>query len=471
MSNPTRHHLEASCILHQQFARLETALAAGTTTLKAQLLITRTNLATITTTTGKAIPNSIPTLERKLQTWRRHGRTAETLLPDYNKSPAANKIPDLLIQEYQRLATLPTGGRNKHGRTPLSVAYQALKKNWLAGKHIPRLGTWTQYWLTNKNTKQYPLPPTPPEFPFTARALRRHQPNRALTARANIGASAAKNHEAFIERDYSTLRRAELYTLDDARIDIIAINELTGRVEEIGIYLFMEVASRSIVSFVCKPRHSIVQEDVDQLIAHALQAPGYGIGTDYTTHILFERGTVACSTAAQTILEAGSGDRIKVLRTSINQGIRWVGAAPDQNKGNAQGKAVIESFIRRLHHQLLHLPGQRGNNWENAPENLGFGRNHNSYRPFLDQEKEAKRLKLSTTAEAERLAQFNRRASAAGNTTEKLKLPLLTFTQIRKEIADAIKHLNSDRGHHYQGHHKIQQIQTAPGIWQDIQTS
>ncbi len=460
-----KQHL-TSLKLHEKFNELESAIANGATQ-KDQLLRLRTELKQepLHDEARTVIKCSCPTLERKLSKWRKGGRIAEALLPDYGKQ-ATNRIPDLLINEYQRLCTRPMGGKNKHGAAPCSIAYNQLKKDWKDGKSIPGLGTWTEWWMKNEETAKFVLPTAAPEFPYTERGMRRHQPVKAVAARGNVGAVAAKNHEAFIERDYSLLRKGELYTLDDARVDVVAINELTGKVEEVGIYVFMEVASRAIVGFVCKPKHAIIQEDVDELIAHSLQTGGYGIGVGYVTHILFERGTIACSPAAQTVLEGGSNNGIKVIRTGLNEGVRWVGAAPDRAKGNAQGKAVVESFFRRLHHELSLLPGQRGNNWNNAPENLGFGRNNDAYRPFLDEEKEAARELKSSSQVANRLAQFNRRAAASG-ATEKLELPFLTFNQIRVAIRKAIDFLNNDRGHAYQGHHQIEQVETAPGIWQD----
>lgn len=458
---------DQALIIHREFLALESAVASGAKVgdrLKT-IAVTLTGIAT--GTKKKLVPSSFKTLERKLTLWRKNGRSAEALLPGYRRTVRCNQVPPELISEFQTKCTKSSGGRDKHGKSPLSVAYRSLVKDWRAGRYVPGLGTWKDWWELNPATSHLPTPSSPPEFPFAERSLRKYQPADAIRARGNIGASAAKNKEAFIERDYSKLRRCELYTLDDCRLDFVAIDEPTGKVEEVCAYVLQEVASRMIVAFIVKPRHAIKQEDVDELIAHGLQADGFGIGVGYTTHFLFERGTVACSEAAQLMLEEGSGGRIKVRRTGIVDGVRWIGAAPDRAKGNAAAKGTVESFIRRLHFQLLDLPGQRGNRFENAPENLGFARNHEAYRPFLDEEKEENRANLTVTSEAERLAQFNRRALGVG-INAKLDLPLLTFGKVREQVKAAIDFLNNDRGHDYQGHGTIQQVEVAKGVWRDI---
>ena len=264
-----------------------------------------------------------------------------------------------------------------------------------------------------------------------------------------------------MERDYSKLRKCELYTLDDVRLDFVAIDETTGRVVDMLAYILIEVASRSIVAFLVKPVDAIKAEDVDELLAHGLQADGFGVGEGYTTHIWFERGTVACSEAAQLVLEAFSDNAIKIHRTSMDGGVRWVGAAADKTSGHSSGKAVIESFNRNLHRRLLGVVGQRGNNFANQPANLGVG--------DPSAKDASKSDKQTAKHQAEKLAQFKLTAMAAG-ADARVKLPFLTATQAQQVVAAAVADHNSERGHSMQGFHRITEAEIAPDTWREVET-
>jgi hypothetical protein len=285
-------------------------------------------------------------------------------------------------------------------------------------------------------------------------------PPKAISRMGNLGDAAAQKHLPSMERDYSQLRKCELYTLDDVRLDLVCLDELSGKVVEMIAYILMEVSSRSIVSFVCKPEGAIRAEDVDELLACGLQTEGYGLGVGYTTHIWFERGTIACSEAAQKVLESFSEGSLKIHRTSMDGGrVRWRGAAADKATGHAAGKAVIESFNRNLHRRLEHLPGQRGNNFANQPANLGVGD---------AKVKDASRSRKETLrAATELLAQFRLTAIAAG-ADAKLKLPILTSSQVVMAVRSAIQEHNTTRGHSMQGFHTIREAEVSPGVWREL---
>ena len=199
---------------------------------------------------------------------------------------------------------------------------------------------------------------------------------------------------------------------------------------------------------------------------------GFGIGVGYKTHIIFERGSVACSKAAEDVLVAATGGGVHIHRTGMDKSVRWLGQARDIPKGNAAGKAVIESWMRHaLHARLLDLRGQRGKtDRAHAPANLGFARNRKAYRTDPDPAKEAARAKKWTqTEKAEVLAQFAKRAKMLGVPGwEKIEYPILTFGQLGREISEAVRAYNSERGHAYQGHHRVLQAETAPGVWEDL---
>jgi hypothetical protein len=210
------------------------------------------------------------------------------------------------------------------------------------------------------------------------------------------------------------------------------------------------VASRYLVAYVLKPKNAISQDDVDELLAYGMQAPGFGIGVGYTTHIKFERGTIACSEAAQTTLEAASNGRIKIHRTSMDGSIRWAGSPRDKSSGHAVGKAVIESFFRRLHLALMQLKGQRGNKWANQPQNLGY-------------EGAGKLTPGSLAAEAEKLARLQ---MIAGKRIS-LRLPMLHLRDVDAAVKEALRMHNTEPGHDYSGHGTFEQAEVAPGVWQE----
>lgn len=375
--------------------------------------------------------------------------TAEALLLNYKAGLPS--LPPLLIAEIQRRCTLKTGGRDKHGLAPVSIVYTWLRDDFAEGKPIPGI-----------NYEDYPAGA---EFPYSMSAVRSYAPSPAERALGNVGVAAFKARTCHVVMDYSKLRKCELFTLDDARLDVLCIHDASGRAIIVRIYVLMEVASRMIVSFLIKPMDAIKQEDVDELLAHGLQTPGFGVGVGYTTYIKFERGAVPCSIAAQQLLEGVTEGGIQILRTGMNGGITWIGAARDVASGNAAGKAVIESFMRRLHYALLHLPGQIGNNWRNAPASVGFGKK-TAKDPLAKTSNDAKPGTL--VAEAERLARFALTVRRVGKQRLKLQLPMLYLSQLEWAVHHAVDKLNKEPGHEYADHGEFVQTEVEPGVWRDV---
>lgn len=407
---------------------------------------------------GRTIKASLKNLTTLWYQWTAGGRKSSALIPKYKSPKHIKRMPDDLRAEVQRLASMPVGGRDKHANgIEAPGILKQLCSRWHRGEALPGIGTWQQWWQANHPS--LPLPATPPAFPWSIKTIQRNRGTKLVQTMGNIGDAAANKHKPHMRRNYSNLRKCELYMLDDVRLDLVALDDLTGRVVEVTCYLCMEVSSRSIVGFVLKPAHAIKKEDVDELLAYCLQADGYGIGIGYTTHIWFERGTIACSEAAQLMLESGSEDGIKVHRTGMDGSVRWIGSAADKASGHAAGKAAIESFIRNLHRRLIHLPGQRGNKRENQPANLGVG--------DAEVADPSKSRRDTLRIEQERIAQFKLTALAKGQTAD-LKLTLLTVSKLQREVASAIKAYHGDRGHGMQGFHKITEAEIAPGHWQQV---
>ena len=448
-------------IIAEEFRKLDLAIRTESAPLVAGLAAIESRIHGRELEDGHTLKASLKTLTRLWYAWNAGDRKFSALLHSHATDASKRQLPDLLINEIQRLASNNTGGRDKHQNgMEAAQIFQRFCRIWKAGGTLPGIGTWQDWWTNQKPALA--LPSTPPDFPWSYKTITRKMPPKAISRMGNLGSAAAQKHLPSMDRDYSKLRKCELYTLDDVRMDFVCIDEITGRVCEMLAYLLMEVASRSIVSFVVKPVDAIKAEDVDELIARALQTEGYGLGVGYTTHIWFERGTVACSEAAQKVLEAFSDGALKIHRTSMDGGVRWIGAAADKASGHSAGKAVIESFNRNLHRRLGHLPGQRGNNFSNQPANLGVGD---------AQVKDASRSGKDTLrASAEKLAQFKLTAMAAG-ADAKLKLPLLTASQGSAAVAAAVSDHNSTRGHSMQGFHTITEAEIAEGVWREVDLS
>ena len=148
-------------------------------------------------------------------------------------------------------------------------------------------------------------------------------------------------------------------------------------------------------------------------------------------------------------------------RTSMDGGVRWIGAAADKSSGHAAGKAVIESFNRNLHRRLAEIPGQRGNTFANQPANLGVGD---------PSAKDASKSERRTAKfEAEKLAQFKLTAMAIG-VDAKIKLPFLTATEAQRVVASAIRDHNTERGHSMCDFHRVTEAEIAPGVWREVET-
>lgn len=473
---------QRATLLHREFLSLEIAVANGAkvdaeiTSLSTQL---RGIVFSVTDHKGKVV-RSKPlnagkaALYRALTRWRDGGRSIAALLLAYNSAGSHAPMPAELRRECRRLASLASGGRNKDGLAPVTFVERELKKHWAEGEHIPGLGTWQEWWSLQPETAALPLPDIAPDFPFSGKTIERHSGHTALRRLGNVGMASALKELPYIERDYSQLRKAELFTLDDVRIDIIAIDEFTGQTVTVKCYIMMEVGSRLIPAFILRSGKELEAKDVRCLISAGLAQTGIGVG--YQTILLFERGTLACSAELKTFLEGTSEGRIGVRRTGMIEGVRWIGAAADKARGNAAHKAVIESFMRSLHYRLLHLPGQRGNNKDNTPANLAIEdrdqlrKTKGEKRGSLNGERRLSRrdpIKDSLVRRVENLTRFKTTAELHGFACD-LRIPLLTVAQLEHEVQMAIHAHNNEPGHNYQGHHQHVMLRGPGGTWSPL---
>lgn len=446
-ANTTAWQRKRALMLDAQFRLLQPRIEAGCKlTPQLESLVYALDGATCD---GKPLRLSVPTLRRAWQRWTAGGRTPESLLLEYKSG--ALQTPRELIAEYQRRATQPGCKEN-------SVAINSLRNDWLSGKPLPGVGTWKDWWRKSPKTKHLPMPDAPPEF-FDVVASQstfyRHAPGIAIKAAGTMGRGEARKHLPYVKLNYTQLRRGELYTLDDVRLDVVCIDDATGRVTTVICYIMMEVGSRYIPAYLVKPAESIKAEDVDELVAYTLQTCGVGDG--YTTHILFERGTVACSENAQLVLEGASEGELKIHRTGMVGGVQWIGAPAEKKRGNSSAKGCIEAFNRQLHLLLKDLPGQRGNHYDTQPSVLGYTGQRNKDGSHATH-------KGGLVHEAERLAQFD----ISTGRRLRLQLPFLYFSEIERAMRAAIKRHNAEPGHNYSGHAKRRHVETAPGVWEPL---
>jgi hypothetical protein len=136
----------------------------------------------------------------------------------------------------------------------------------------------------------------------------------------------------------------------------------------------MDVATRRILAFQVVEDGNLTAEFVFAMLSRALRAAG--LPASYPLHIKFERGTVACAPATETLLRSMWPGRVHVHRTSMDGGRNHAADFFQAPSGHWMGKAHIESFMRTLAFRLESLPGQRGGNFRNQPAQLGLeGRN------------------------------------------------------------------------------------------------
>lgn len=383
-------------------------------------------------------------LRRYFASWEQNP-TPLVFVPKYKSGQV--KVPGELITEFIRRAT--TSGRSSDRCDNMRQAMVSLKQDWFNGVSIPGLGTWREWWTQNHQGISYPK--NTPDFPISERTLYRYQPSKAMRAWGSKGEAAARRILPSITRTREELRPGEVYLFDDVRLDLVCIDDQTMKPSEVRCYIAIDVATNYIPAFTMRAGNSVVKYDADHLVVRALQT--IGVGIDYTTHLVFERGTMTMSQAAAETLERVSEGRIKVHKTRMNGGRTYVGTPIDAPSGHWMGKAVIESFMRKLHNYLRELPGQRGNNYRNQPANLGYVGHEENGRAgtLVDQTQKLIEIELH----------FDHRV--------RLDLGLMTSSQVSMAMRQAIEFHNNNRDHNYEGFGCVLQRMVAPNTWGNIE--
>jgi hypothetical protein len=264
---------------------------------------------------GKSVPHERTRIENRLQ------------------------IPDDFIAELKCRAVLP-------GLRGMRQAMRSMEIDWLAGHAVAGLGA-----------RKDGVP-----FPYKFEQLRKFMPPKAERALGNLGIAAARRDALpYQTNDWSKLRPMELIVLDDSRVDVIAYDDLTGKPVELRGYWAIDVATRRVLGFLIRQAGHITAKDVQMLLLRMLNSNGIApANSGYITTILFERGTVACSAAFESVLKSLFPGRINIMRTGMDGGANFAGDYVQERSGHWQGKGIIESFMRTVAVFTSDIPGQRG---------------------------------------------------------------------------------------------------------------
>lgn len=347
-----------------------------------------------------------------------------------SENRSKKRVPAELIAVFKGLCVQPA--------MTMAAAFRVLESDWQLGKSVPGIGAMTA--------------PRQP-FPFRLSQLRKFAPSSGARQIGNEGKAAAlRDSLPHMTRTYSQLRPAELYLLDDTRINVAAIDDVTGKPVELHCYICMEAASRAIVGYVIREGH-MRASDVDALIAQVLRTCGMAHPkSGYRTTILFERGAVACTKAREDFITGLLPDLI-IKRTSMDGGQNMPGDYVQASSGHWMGKGAIESFMRTLGYFLFHLPGQRGSTWATMPSMVGSPTDPHKG----GQVHEAAML---AAAAMEKAFIESNGENETPNAAEAIKqagvnLPLKRVAEFRQAFALAIENYNSCQDHRREGFRQL----------------
>ncbi len=335
-----------------------------------------------------------------------------------------------------------------------TAAVRAFAIAWQTGEAVPGLGRRT-----------HPGEP----FPYIANQLRKFAPSKAARVMAGVGKFAAKAR-GFLPAPpigSRSLRLRERIVFDDKRLDISAIDDWTNEPVRLVLYIAMDEATRQILGYLLRHEGAIVQADVEALTAFVLRVCGFaGASAGYATTLIYERGTVAISTARQALLESLFPGQLFISRTGMMGGPNAPGDFAQAASGNFFGKGKLESFMATLDRYTAHIAGQRGNVYANQPAMLGDL--HASAATLASPNY---RLK-GTMIEEAILAGQNAVAAhwlqtgevaggLAASVATGIRGPLLYVSEVNAAVQAAIAFYNAERGHRREGFDKL--LVTTPG--------
>lgn len=198
----------------------------------------------------------------------------------------------------------------------------------------------------------------PDQFPDISiktwqRRIRELDPERVGVTLGKRGIAAFRaKHSPDIDRDYSRLPFNGLWQLDDVTEDFYGHSLDPLKLVRPYCYAIIRVSTRQWVCAVASET-PIVQDQVRSLVGFAFAGPDGGIPDE----LQFERGTIALDDYLAGLLDSLD---VRYHRTSMDEGRVHPGALPDEPKGHAAGKGVIESNIARHHALQWDAPASTG---------------------------------------------------------------------------------------------------------------
>lgn len=325
-----------------------------------------------------------------------------------------------------------------------SAAVRSFALAWAGGAEIPGLGRASR---------------ADEPFPFTAKQLQKFCPSKAARMTAAKGRFAAKVAGLLPAPPIASggLRLRERVVFDDKRLDLVALDDDTGKAVSLVLYLAMDESTRQILGYLLRPDGGVRQTDVEGLTAFLLRVAGFaGAGAGYATTLVFERGTVAISPERAELLMAMFPGQLVISRTGMIGG-SGPGGFQEAASGNFFGKGKLESFMRTLDCYTRHLPGQRGNTYALEPATLGELLTtaeriaHPNYRRKGSIIEEA--VLCAEAAKAAHLLTVPGAAVAAVNASAEteIKGPLLFVREVHTALQAAIAFYNAERNHRREG--------------------
>lgn len=206
--------------------------------------------------------------------------------------------------------------------------------------------------------------------------MERARPTKTELAIARVGTVAAKGLLPYVPVGREGARFMEWIEFDDVKLDRRAIVPPHGPVEVVqfgaldvasGVYLIF--GQRPVLPREDKTKEMLTRRDFLFLVAALFEK--YGFPTEYTCHLILERGTATLSAAEAHALYDITGGQVVCGYTGMKG--EFVVAWDEKATGNSSGKANIESFHNTFHNAGAHLRGQTGKDREHAPA-LEFGR-------------------------------------------------------------------------------------------------
>lgn len=327
-------------------------------------------------------------------------------------------------------------------------AVRTIQIDWQEGRAVPGVGR-----------AEHPGE----EFPIKRATLDKYKPSAAARVLGSRGKFKAKA-DGWLPAPLlgtRTLRLRERIVYDDKRIDGAFLDDHTGDPVELVAYFAMDESTRQILGYILRETGAVRQTDVEALCAFIMRTAGIaGHCAGYPTTHKYERGCVAISPARQEFLEAIFPGEVIISRTTMIGGKTGPGQHAQKASGNFFGKGKLEAFNGALDHYLLHLPGQRGNVYQNQPAMLGDllltpqKMTHPNYKPTGSAIEEAvlcaqsaRTLAFVQTGE---MLPAHQASEATGVTPN-----LLYVSQANAAIQTMIAWWNSERGHRREGFEQI----------------